>query len=363
MMKKKKLVIMAIVTLVGISVWDYCIRVPAPFHTKLTVAEKIKVDALLHNMKTRCIGRYLVDLPASYMPSTKGIFTVNESEIITTRMYAPSFEQRITLREEELKTKKTINSMNMPYLKNIYTLPSGMDGVIFERVENESVPDAFRTLEAHVYSNGVAIKIELAARNGLDKRYDDYRKASPNNYKNNVPEKLTELNDLLLRIQGRAEDEIPNKAGNCIKDAFVLDNKKDHESIDMLYESDNDSQIRFSISTNNFIQESDSLLERSGGIISNLLSVNGRVLRKGAQKINGLDTEELLASGKYSDGNDNDRYDFIILTNEKIADLNNPVFSLELLNKEWERSPYNQDEIVSFWDAISQTLRVRPGAF
>ncbi|WP_332600465.1 T6SS immunity protein Tli4 family protein [Citrobacter sp.] len=362
-MKKKKLVIISLVTVMGISVWDYYISVPAPFHTKLAIEEKIKVDALLHNMKTRCVGRYLVDFPASYMPSKKGIFTVNESEITTTRMYPPSFEQRIRLREQELKIKKTVDKTDTPYLKNIYKLPDGLDGIIFERVEGESVPDAFRTLEAHVYSNGVAIKIELAAKNGLDKRYDDYRKTSPNNYKNNVPEKLAELNDLLLRIQGRAEDEIPNKAGNCIKDAFVLDNKKDHESIDMLYESDNDSQIRFSISTNNFIQENDSLLERSGGIISNLLSVNGYVLRKGTRKINGLDTEELLAKGKYSDGNDNDRYDFIMLTNEKTAGINNPVFSLELLNKEWEHSPYNQDEIVSFWDAISQTFRVRPGAF
>lgn len=362
-MMKNNIILITLMAFIGISVFGYSLRATAPFHTKLTTEKKMKVDELLHNMKTRCVGRYLVDLPESYIPSKKGIFTVNESEITTTRMYAPAFEQRIKLREQELQAKKTVDNTDMPYLKNIYKIPGALNGIIFERVETESVPDALRTLEAHLYSNGVAIKIELTARNGLDKRYDDYRKSSPNNYKNNVPEKLTELNDLLSRTQGRAEDDIPNKAGNCIKDAFILDNKKDQESIDMLYESDNDSQLRFSISTNNFIQEKDSLLERSGGIISNLLSVNGHVLRKGAQKKNGLDTEELLAKGKYSDGNDNDRYDFIMMTNEKTGGINSPAFSLELLNKEWEHSPYSQDEIVSFWNAISQTLRVRPGAF
>ena len=96
--------------------------------------------------------------------------------------------------------------------------------------------------------------------------------------------------------------------------------------------------------------------------MANLLSSNGSVLRKGARKINRLDAEELLAAGDYS-SNGNKRYDFILLTNEKTGGFKTPVFSLELLNEEWTPSPYNQDEIVSFWDAISQTLRVRPGAF
>ncbi|WP_226812202.1 T6SS immunity protein Tli4 family protein [Buttiauxella massiliensis] len=321
------------------------------------------MSILLQNMKTRCVGRYLVDFPEAYMPSEKSIITVNDSEITTKRMYAPAFEQSIHLRERELVSKKTISSIDMPYLKNIYKLPDGLNGVIFERVEQETYDDVFRVLEAHLYSNGVAIKIELAAKNGLDKRYDDYRKSSPKNYENNVPNKLAELNDLLVRIQGRAEDEIPMKPGNCIQNAFILDNNKDRESIDMLYESNNTSQLRFGISTNNFIQEKDSLLERSGGIVSNLLSVNGSLLRQGVRNINGLFTEELLAKGKYSEKNDNDRYDFIMLTNEKTGSYKTPVFSLELLNEEWIPSPYNQDEIVSFWDAISQTLRVRPGAF
>jgi hypothetical protein len=362
-MKRKYFLILTLFITSIYGIWVYNHKAASPFQTKLSREEKSKVSILLHNMKTRCVGRYLVDFPESYMSSEKSIITVNESQIITTRMYAPSFEQHIKFREQELIDTKTINPINMPFLKNTYELPRGLNGIIFERIENESVPDAFRILEAHTYSNGVAIKIELPVTNGLDKRYDDYRKSSPKNYENNVPNKLAELNDLLVRIQGRAEDEIPVKPGNCIQNAFILDNNKDRENIDMLYESKNDSQLRFGISTNNFIQEKDSLLERSGGIVSNLLSVNGSLLRKGVRNINGLYTEELLAKGKYSEKNNNDRYDFILLTNEKTGGYKTPVFSLELLNEEWTPSPYNQDEIVSFWDAISQTLRVRPGAF
>ncbi|MEG1787496.1 MAG: T6SS immunity protein Tli4 family protein, partial [Citrobacter sp.] len=136
----------------------------------------------------------------------------------------------------------------------------------------------------------------------------------------------------------------------------------DKEDIDVLFKSNDESQFRYGISTDNFTREKDSLLERSNDIIANLLSSNGSVLRKGVRKINQLDAEELLAAGDYSSSN-NKRYDFILLTNEKTGSYKTPVFSLELLNDEWTPSPYNQNEIISFWDAISQTVRVRPGAF
>jgi len=360
---KKIAVILALTILSVYGMWIYSRGAAGPFQTKLTHQEKIKVDTLLQNMTTRCIGRYLVDLPASYTPSEKGSITVNDSEITTQRLYLPAFEQRIRLREQELLTKKTVDPMDMPFIKNKYPLPSGLKGIIFERGESVSRQDASRILEAHIYSNGVAIKIELEAMNGLDKRYDKYREESPRIYGNQVPDKLLVLNKLLLRVQGRAEYEIPTKPGNCIQNAFVMDNKKDQESIHMLYKSNNASQLRFGISTNNFIREDDSLLERSGEIGKNLSAVNGYLLRKGKREINGLYTEELLAKGSYSPNNNNDRYDFILLMNEKVGGLKTPVFSLELLNDELTPSPYNQEEIISFWDAVSQTVRLRPGAF
>ncbi|CFQ54668.1 Uncharacterised protein [Yersinia frederiksenii] len=362
-MKKIIFSVLVLIIFTGCGIWVFSHETEKSFEIKLTSEEKIKVDMLLQNMKTRCIGRYLVDLPESYISSEQDIITVNNNEITTKRIYLPAFEQRISLREQELLAAKTIDIQNMPYLKKIYPLPNGMKGMIFERVKNEAIRDASRVLEAHLYSNGVAIKIELAAMNGLDKRYDEYRKESPDVYRNQVPEKLSELNELLVRIQGRAEDEIPIIPGNCIQNAFIMDNRKDKESIDALYESNNSSQLRLSVSTNNFLQEKDSLLERSENIEKYLRSDNGHLLRKGSRKINELYTEELLAIGSYSSENKNKRYDFILLTNEKTGGIKSPVFSLELLNDELTPSPYNQNEIVNFWDAISQTLRVRPGAF
>ncbi|MEG1089732.1 MAG: T6SS immunity protein Tli4 family protein [Acinetobacter sp.] len=358
---KRYCIAAAIVLVMGV-IWHFGHKVAAPFQTKLTTAEKVKVEELLKDLQTHCIGRYLVDLPVSYSIAENSREKINEMIITTTRMYLPSFEQRIHLRELELQATKTVSVDEMPYLKNIHSVPQGLKGVIFERNQTPGSYDAFRILEAHVYSNGVAIEIEVNAKNGTAARYDSDRINTPNSFKNTVPETLSKLNDLITRIQGRGEKEIPTSPGTCIQNAFITDNGKDKEDIDVLFKSNDESQFRYGISTDNFTREKDSLLERSNDIIANLLSSNGSVLRKGVRKINQLDAEELLAAGDYSSSN-NKRYDFILLTNEKTGSYKTPVFSLELLNDEWTPSPYNQNEIISFWDAISQTVRVRPGAF
>ncbi|EOW6619747.1 T6SS immunity protein Tli4 family protein [Cronobacter dublinensis] len=337
---------------------------PRPYPPKetLTSQQEANVQAIVKEMQTRCVGRYLIDLPASYAIVENSLERINDMTVTTTRMYLPAFEQRIHLRELELQATKTISADEMPYLKNIHPVPNGLSGVIFERNETPGSYDAFRILEAHIYSKGVAIKIEVNTKNGTAARYDADRVNAPNSFKNTVPETLSKLNDLLTRIEGRGEEEIPIVRGSCIQNAFINDNGKDKEEIDVLFKSSDGSQLRYGISTDNFTREKDSLLERSNDIVANLLSINGSVLRKGARKVNQLDIEELLAAGHYS-SNGNKRYDFILITNETTSNFKSPVFSLELLNNEWEPSPYNQHEIVSFWDAISKTLRVRPGAF
>ena len=351
-----------ILLVVGI-IWQISQKVASPFQTKLSTMEKIKVEELLNDLKTSCIGRYLIDLPSSYTAAEISRDRINDLTIITTRMYPPSFEQRISLREKEIRSTKIVEQENMPYLKKIHSLPNGMKGVIFERGKGEIKPDAFRVFEAHMYDNGVAFEIESAFINASDKRYDLKREVNPDVYINNSEEKFAELTDLLLRIKGRTNNEIPTAPGTCIQNAFIADNGKDKEDINILFKDGNDkSQLRFGISTDNFTQEKDSLLERSNTIAANILPSNGSILRKGARKINQLETEELLAIGDYSSSS-NKRYDFILLTNEKIGGYKTPVFALELLNAEWTPSPYNLNEIISFWDAISQTVRLRPGAF
>ncbi|WP_240003042.1 T6SS immunity protein Tli4 family protein [Photorhabdus sp. S8-52] len=322
----------------------------------LTEKEKKVTTEMLANLQTRCIGRYLVDLPKKYNNTLNDAIWVNDNLVETRLLYPPAFEQRIQLREDALRQMKTSYPVDMPYLKNIYRLPQGMKGIIFERMEDQSVPDMARVLEAHLYSNGV----EMKAEDSSAPRYDKDREKYPNIYTNTVPTKLAELKDLLSRIQGRKETEIPTTAGNCIPHAFIADNKKDKEFIELVYKTNPNNYLNATMMSNNYIREKDSMLERLG-VIETMLS-RGKVFRKGKRKINGLDTEELLLSGRQPN-NDNPRYLFTLLVNEKTGGKKTPVFDLTVVNDEETPTAYSQNEIVAFWDAISQTVRVRPGAF
>ncbi|RAW92830.1 MULTISPECIES: T6SS immunity protein Tli4 family protein [unclassified Photorhabdus] len=356
-MNKRNILLILLSGVAIYALWRWYL--PDPYHPVLTEKEKKVTTEMLANMQTRCIGRYLVDLPANYNNTVEAA-RVNDNRVETRLLYPPAFEQRIQLREDALRQMKTSYPVDMPYLKNIYRLPQGMKGIIFERMEDQSVPDMARVLEAHLYSNGVAIKVEMKAEDGSAPRYDKDREKYPNIYTNTVPTKLAELKDLLSRIQGRKETEIPTTAGNCIPHAFIADNKKDKEDIGLLYKANPDNYLNVRMSTNNYIREKDSMLERFG-VIEAMLS-RGKALRKGARKINGQDTEELLLSGRQPN-NDNPRYLFTLRVNEKTGGRRTPVFNLAVVNDEETPTAYTQNEIVAFWDAISQTLRVRPGAF
>ncbi|WP_118987739.1 T6SS immunity protein Tli4 family protein [Photorhabdus sp. CRCIA-P01] len=360
-MNRKKVLVIAIASLLVLVSYGLWHRLqPYPPHTVLNQKEQLAVDKLLANLQTRCIGRYLVDLPANYNNTLNDAIWVNDNLVETGLLYPPAFEQRIQLREDALRQMKTSYPVDMPYLKNIYRLPQGMQGIIFERMEDQSVPDMARVLEAHLYSNGVAIKVEMKATNASAARYDKDRQIHPDIYNNDVPAKLAELKDLLSRIQGRKETEIPTTAGSCIPHAFIADNKKDKEFIELLYKTNPNNYLNATMMSNNYIREKDSMLERLG-VIETMLS-RGKVFRKGKRKINGLDTEELLLSGRQPN-NDNPRYLFTLLVNEKTGGKKTPVFDLTVVNDEETPTAYTQNEIVAFWDAISQTLRVRPGAF
>ncbi|WP_323840710.1 T6SS immunity protein Tli4 family protein [Photorhabdus africana] len=359
-MNRKKalaIIIASLLVLVFYGVWHWL--QPYPPHTVLNQKEKLAVDKLLANLQTRCIGRYLVDLPENYH-DTVNASRVNDHWVETQRIYLPAFEQRIQLREQALRQTKTVKVIDMPYLKNIYSVPQGMKGIIFERIENVSVDDAFRVLEAYLYSNGVAIKVEMETTNGSAARYDKDRASYPVVYANTAQKDLATLRDLLSRIHGREETEIPTTAGSCISNAFIADNQRDKEDIGALYKTGPDNYLNVRIQTNNYIREKDSMLERIGQIKAFLY--RGDIFRKGVRKINGLDTEELLAVGLQPDSDD-PRYQFTLLANEKTGGKKTPVFDLTVVNDEETPTAYTQNEIVAFWDAISQTVRVRPGAF
>lgn len=288
-------------TFLIITVIAWCFSRYDPLPVKLSSAEEMHVNTLLSDMKTHCIGRYLIDIPASFQLSTgstsleeeQWVADINWPErsykayIASKRMYYPAFERLLKRREKELSETRTANPVNMPFLKKNWPLPAGMKGVIFERNLDTSADDALRTLEAYVYSNDVAIKIQKKSANDLAPRYkkDRERRGSETNY---IPGDIDKINDLLSRIRGRESGEVPREPGSCIANAFIAIDKsgREQEDITLLFSSKKLPGVNIEVSTNNFLQSDNSLLDRVGEISDAFSRVNASILDKGSRKIN-----------------------------------------------------------------------------
>lgn len=369
---KKQHAFLLVIMAIGLSLWWY--NRPYPPKENLTAQQEKKMQELLKGMKTRCVGRYLVDLPASFsMYKSSGRLEDNnwvgvigtpgdsrKSYITTKRMYYPAFEQFIKRREREIANEIVIDPMNKPNLKRVRELPNGMKGVIFERNVDSGTNDALRTLEGYIYTNGVAVKVQKESVNDTDPRYENDRAGDP--ARNYVPEDIEKMKELFSRISGRQEDDIPSVPGSCIAEAFIAADKdgKEQESISQGFISDKLPGVDVFVSIDNYTQEENTVLERSSDIARTLAKASGHIVRKGSFDINGLHAEELLSTIVLSGI---PRFGFTLFINEMWASYKAPTLTLTLDNANKEFETYPQEEMTAFWDAITHTIRVRPNAF
>jgi hypothetical protein len=370
---KRKVIIFAVFVALGYGVYQY-FRPYNPSPQTLTPAQQVAMKKINTEMKPYCVGRYMLDLPSSFKAYSetasldKNIWAAVISRpedtyktyLATKKMYHPGFVQLIALREKALRESETIDAQDMPFLKKVWSLPSGMDGVIFERNENESVANAMRILEGYLYTNGTVIKLQKQTINDSSSIYNEQRRGRPP--RNYVTGDVSQMQSLMARISGRDNDAIPTKPGSCITHAFIATDPtaRDREDISVGHESMSMEHIRIILSTDNFTREKDTVLERSGEIESNLY--RGYVERKGAFSVNGLQAQEFLATGLQA-SQDEPRYGFDMFINEMTASYKTPNFILTLENDSMPPTSYSKEEIIAFWDTISRSVRVRPGAF
>ena len=372
---KRKVIIFAVLFALGFGVYQY-FRPYNPSPQTLTSSQQVTMNKINAEMKPYCVGRYMLDLPSSFTayndaaPLDNNIWAavisrpedMYKTYLATKKMYHPGFVQLIALREKALQNSKTIDAQDMPLLKKVWPLPTGMDGVIFERNENGGAADAMRILEGYIYSNGVVIKFQKQTVNDSASRYERQRNGDP--IQNYVTSDVSQMQSLMTRISGRDNDFIPTKPGSCITHAFIATDPtaREQEDINIGLISATFNNIRVALSTDNFTCEENTVLERMGEITSNISRSRGGIERKGAFSVNGLQAQEFLATGLQED-NDEPRYNFEMYINEMTASYKTPGFILTLDNQRMPPTSYSKGEIIAFWDTISRSVRVRPGAF
>jgi len=337
--------------------------------TALTDKEKRMVDTLFATPKAQCVGRYVFEVPGSFENTLPDRVQINEVRISSKRLYRPAFEQRIQRRELELKNSATVDPVDRPFLKQVYRLNE--NAVIFDRNENESVAGFGRILEGHLYVDGVAFILTQEITDYSDPHYAKERAfylrdeaKRPAWMANTKPQKLAELQDLMSRLSGRKDDEIPTEPGTCIPQGFIRDGKgKPKEDITFVYS--HNQVFSFVVWSNNSLKESTTMLERSHEIQAYLTGINARTLRKDKTQIAGFDTSEWLntAPSDKSPDNPSAQLLFYAVANEKTADFRHPNLDLTLSNYALPPPTYSDAELVEIWDRITRSFRIRDNAF
>ena len=338
---------------------------------KLPAKEKKVTEALLANPRPVCVGRYMFDLPEQFSQGGSSVI-INDKRIEAQPMPLPAFEQRIRLREQEIVATKTINKIDTPYLRGVHKLFHDDKSIVFERNADNLAPDMFRVLEAHHYQNGVAFRTEIEFYNTDADRHKDERELFPTN----ITAKLSELHNLLGRLRGVKEgDPMPEGPALCFKHGYLVGDSRavtgsahGTEDAGTAFKLNNFPRVTFIISSNNFLQEDDSLLERSQQhwMLKTLGRFGGmfKTLSKGKRTIHGVDAEEwLMFNGT---DRENKQYQYMMYIHEKSGSSKTPFLEAEMfyrpIGKGTEPDELTDKQLRAIWYQLTDSIRIRPGA-
>jgi len=321
-----------------------------------SIRDRSEVAKMTEIMKTVCVGRYLIDVPARAEVSlSRG--RLAGFEIETREEGEAEFQARVEAREAELRTHGAApadeGGMEEARVLRIPAMTGRsfvfgrsrhylMDGD--RRIDIESV-----SVEAHAHIEGVSIQLSSRGSNAS---------------------RAAAAEALLAQLRLRADDEIPAVPGFCIARAIFVEplppHKTEHIAMSLGLPGHSDMGLVFlSIPGGT---SGDGLLARTaavdaGSSAEELLRV--AKLREGRRKINGIEGEEVLE--KVRELNFTTGYAFNWEVRGVEDDPLQPYLSLELQTGTNERpggkpvdSSLHEDAVLALWDVISSSIRMRP---
>ena len=334
----------------------------------LSQKEKQIVTELTANLKARCVGRYLIDMPEE--TSEYGYATVQGVDITAQAMTEDAWRQEIAQREATLKATKSIDAY--PFL---YVAGAARGENTYYFVHRGTVHDdpSRRNIEAYKWDRGYRFLLKYEAYDYTHPDQTDDSIVRKMAIKNNYPEMVDLVLGLLEKLRGRPKEEIPTEPGLCFAGGFLPGKVADDQYASGGFTLKNHRDVGFDVAADTGSQGNTSLLQRTDSLELRafLKAADGRVIRKGVVDLSGLRAEEWLSEGRRpGDGRGNV---FSLKVNETTSRPASPYLSLDMTTGgqlEVQGKFVNLDtgsittgEAVALWDAVSRTVRIRPGAF
>ncbi len=338
----------------------------------LTEQEQRTVTELTANMKTQCVGRYLIDLPADV--DIYGHAKLNDVNVKIEPMSQQVFLDGMHKREAELKAMKHIDGYQFLFGDNEYrpmnssTEQMRKEGIWhFIHLDDEYSGDMGRTLEAYKWNKGYRIKLEAKTWDYTRSIVKDKPRAKEMG--NRVPSRLGYMMGLLHDFRGLSDGEIPKEPGICLTSGFIKTEASAEEEVSVGFRLLQHQDVFFRLETNANLREDETLLQRSSQINDTVKSRDGKTLHKGRLDSKDLPTaEEWLASGRMQAGTPGTF--FMLEANSMIGSAKTPWLSFDMKTGVFEKYQKDQPqhasltegEAIGLWNAVSRTIRVRSGA-
>lgn len=316
--------------------------------------DKSKVAKMTEKMKTVCVGRFLIDLPASAEVSL-GRAYVDGFDIEAQAETEESFRARIAAREAELtgaKNELGRKSLELAQAINV----NGFAGKIF-------MSGRWHT---YGFEYGVRKDSEFVELNGYVHKHGISFTFTSKDY---IPGFAKNLPKLISQLRLVGSNEIPTADGFCLDQGMLVDplSAEQRERIVMFAALPGHPDIAIAFSTMAGLKPQRSLLARNAAAAAGdpfYIRAAFTTLREGARAINGLSGEELAL--RVRELNFTTNYTFDWEMTGKRDDVFAPLLTLELesgirprAGSKPVQSSLSEAAMVELWDKISSSIRVR----
>lgn len=338
----------------------------------MTPEESARIAPITAKLATRCVGRYLIDVPTIFEISPVQHTQVEKVQINIVPTTKAAFELLLKGRRAELEAERNVYDRSAPTLKEVVRLEDGA-GLAFNRADSTST-NLLRVWELRAYRDGFSIDMRRPHRDG------SYSNDQTNPGPTDTKERLEHLIKLYSRTRPRLDSEIPIEQGLCVANGFIAGPPTDEEEAitSFVVKGAEDGQTSFEYFST-IGPEKSTLLGRRAGMEEALAARKGRLVRAGKRETNhGLSLEEWLEF-KPHENTGKDMYWFIAEMNSLTGSARAPMFRMDFGSGNGiprlpesldatasrptiEKPIFSEAESLAIWDAMLPTLRMRPGA-
>ncbi len=293
-------------------------------------------------MKTLCVGRFLLDVPAGTTVNPGYVYAKKKVETAT-GVSTERFRQQVAAREAALAAA----SHRLGGSMSVSQTRIDEDAVLLTSWVSDTSKAGHRQ-ELYVLDRAHGVRYLVSGETDAAK----------------LPAAIENYRALRPRISYRDPSTIPTAAGFCIDSGFIAGNRINSEEMTIGLRPRAYPGARMTLMSYVTGRPDRPLLQRSSDLPPEYAAAQAKMrnLRRGERDVGPIQGQEILA---HAEEGGKRMYAFLWESQGRAESLQFPFLSLQLLTEE-QATPAaafgNDAEALAAWDQVLGSLRLRPGA-